>query len=425
MICSKCGKEIPDYSIFCPICGEKQSKETAASPEKESSDGENLFQPDGLSNKIGAQPKSKKNPSIVTIAVILITIFIAIGVGVIIAFPNANSKSNTSEAEEHIPEKDPLEVLATADQYMSIGEYDKALELYESIDLETARTKAKAIRCIPIANSLIDKFYSEDEVRVSTKITADLFSYSYEYYYDVENYKFHLKVYVSDMVDTLRSQYGQWSSFGAKSVDIKTKEAFETFLNAGFEDIVCVEDAYSHGGAYRASAYYDIDAYHKYPPENSTSTGNSNLYDQNNSYTADNTSDAETHPVEYSEETDKPIYDPSPRETLFTDLTWEDIHTSYDFVGAWSGVSDDPAQQNVTIHIGCDSNGDLFYNISGILLFDTGSIYGTTFDVGDPAVQTEPDPEAVYFAMYVESWNQRVRAEYNGTVYTCNFIYRE
>lgn len=279
MFCGKCGKEIPDTSNFCPLCGAKLSEEIPKSQQEKTLDIQGQSQLTQSSNKADTLTR-EKNKGIYIVAVATLAT-----IGLAIAILGGNRDANLGSNFDGIfngnntpkSEKEQLETLDMANQYMDLGEYDKALELYESIDLETARAKAKAIKCIPIANSIINEYISADEERERTKITADFISFNYEYYYDIDNYEFHIITYYSDMSDSFITQYGQWGSYGAKNADDKTKAAFRTFLNAGFLDIVCVEDIYNHSGAYRTTIYYDIDAYRKYPPKSSTSTNDSDL----------------------------------------------------------------------------------------------------------------------------------------------------
>lgn len=281
MFCGKCGKEIPDTSNFCPLCGAKLSEEIPKSQQEKTLDMQGQPQFTHSSNKDNTLAKDKKKNK----GIFIVVVATLATIGLAIAIFGSNRGANLGDNFDGIfggsnkpkSEKEQLETLDMANQYMDLGEYDKALELYESIDLETARIKAKAIKCIPVANSIINEYISADEERERTKITANFISFNYEYYYDVDNYEFHMVTYYSDMTDSFISQYGLWSSYGPKDANDKTKEAFATFLNAGFEDIVCVEDIYNHSGAYRATIYYDIDAYRKYPPESSTSANDSNL----------------------------------------------------------------------------------------------------------------------------------------------------
>lgn len=151
-------------------------------------------------------------------------------------------------------------LMGKADSYLSSGQYDQALELYQEIGTDEAFRKVQSINCIDYANQIINY------LNVSYTPAANLLGMDTTFEFDVESYTFYEHRYLPSYMDSVSGWFGIDYGFGDEYGDgalneeaniERAKELYaEYFATDGFPDITCTLVVYKSSGEWLGEFSY-------------------------------------------------------------------------------------------------------------------------------------------------------------------------
>ena len=264
MFCPKCGQEIPEHSTFCSKCGQRvnQNPSTSTNQRTEKSDTA------GTENSpFGGNPLYTKialgAAAVAVIALVIVLLSSGTGrsdkaSGIKNGASTGPSDSQATDAVQN-QEDQAKAKLAEADSAFSSGDYDAALRLYRDIDTDYAKTRVRAIECIPIADAVAKEWLeaTDNEANEIVMAAFDL-NFTFDTEYDPQTYTFYTKMYYPALYTSLAGAFVSRETIeeGVTSSGHE-KTAYEMFCERGYEDITCVSNMYDSDGGLLASFPYN------------------------------------------------------------------------------------------------------------------------------------------------------------------------
>lgn len=141
--------------------------------------------------------------------------------------------------------------LQQADSYFDLGNYDEALEIYQTIDTEYAQSRVRAIECIPIAQQITQEWMSQFEQGIYLDYLA-LWGLDFEFdtEFDVKNYTFYTKIYYPSLYSSVAAMAGASKEEIGERIESAgyEKTTYLMFYDQGYEDITCICNVYDSDG---------------------------------------------------------------------------------------------------------------------------------------------------------------------------------
>lgn len=266
MFCPKCGQEIPEHAAFCPKCGQRvnQKPSTSSNQRTEKSDIAGTENSPFGGNPL--YPKIALGAAAVVVVALVIVLLVS-GTGgsdkSSVAWNGASTGPavNNNQAANAVQNQgDQAKAkLAEADSAFSSGNYDTALRLYRDIDTDYAKTRVRAIECIPIADAVAKDWLeaTDNEANEIVMAAFDL-NFTFDTEYDPQTYTFYTKMYYPALYTSLAGAFVSRETIeeGVTSSGHE-KTAYEMFCERGYEDITCVSNMYDSDGGLLASFPYN------------------------------------------------------------------------------------------------------------------------------------------------------------------------
>ncbi len=165
-------------------------------------------------------------------------------------------------------------LMGKADSYLSTGQFDQALALYQEIGTEEALRKIQSINCIDYAEQVINY------LNASYTPAANLLGMDTTFEFDVESYTFiehrYLPSYMDSVSGWLGIDYGFGEEYGDAALNEeanieRAKELYDEYFAAeGFPDITCTLVVYKSNGEWLGEFSYPQST----PSASGTSEGN-------------------------------------------------------------------------------------------------------------------------------------------------------
>lgn len=266
MFCPKCDQEIPEHSAFCPKCGQRVNQNSSISPNQRT-EKSNIA---GTENSpFGGNPLYPKIAlgAAAVVVVALVIVLLVSGTGGSGKSSVARNGASTGPAVNNNQATDAVQnqedqakaKLAEADSAFSSGDYDTALRLYRDIDTDYAKTRVRAIECIPIADAVAKEWLeaTDNEANEIVMAAFDL-NFTFDTEYDPQTYTFYTKMYYPALYTSLVGAFVSRETIeGGVTSSGHEKTAYEMFCKRGYEDITCVSNMYDSDGGLLVSFPYN------------------------------------------------------------------------------------------------------------------------------------------------------------------------